>query len=99
MRFSTFATGALAAAVVAAHPGEDAHIKEKERLARRTFLDNVEKRDLSHCAAKLKARGVTDRNMQRRADKVAALRRDLGLPANYRMFVQALFCLHLTSSC
>lgn len=86
MRFSTFVTGALTAALVAAHPGEQEHVKEKERLARRTFLQNVERRDLSHCASKLKARGVEARNIQRRADKASALRRELGIPELHRTF-------------
>lgn len=85
MRFSAFILGALTAALVSAHPGDDASTKEKERLARRTFLDNVEKRDVSHCAAKLKARGVEARNVQRRAERASALRRELGIPELHRM--------------
>lgn len=84
MRFSTFVTGTLTAALVIAHPGEEEHIKEKERLARRSFLENVERRDLSHCAAKLKERGVEARNIQRRAEKASAMRRELGLPEHFR---------------
>lgn len=89
MRFSTFATGALAAALVSAHPGEKEHAKEMARLARREFLDTVERRDLSHCAAQLKERGIEARNIKRRAEKAAALRRKLGLPDLSRKFTCA----------
>lgn len=87
MRFSAFIAGALTVALAAAHPGEEEHIKEKERLARRSFLENIEKRDLSHCASKLKERGIQARNVQRRAEKASALRRELGIPEHFRTFI------------
>lgn len=46
-----------------AHPGHDL----KEEIAeRRDFLSTVKRADLSHCAEKLKARGVNERNVARR---------------------------------
>ncbi|RWA08101.1 hypothetical protein EKO27_g7016 [Xylaria grammica] len=64
MRFSTV-LAASAAALVTAHPGHD---HTGEMLQRRDFISNVKRSDLSHCAAKLKARGVEQRaTMRRRA--------------------------------
>jgi len=55
-------------ALAAAHPGEDhAH----EAAERRTQLDAMGKRSLSHCSAALAARGVHARNVQRRAERVS----------------------------
>ncbi|GAP89515.1 putative extracellular dioxygenase [Rosellinia necatrix] len=62
MRFSTV-LAASAATLVVAHPGEDHH---DEVLARRDFISNVKRSDLSHCAAKMKARGIEKRAMMRR---------------------------------
>jgi hypothetical protein len=52
------------ATLAAAHPGED-HRDELQK--RRSFEAGAERLSLRHCAEKLKARGVTDRNIKRRA--------------------------------
>ncbi|TRX96108.1 hypothetical protein FHL15_002832 [Xylaria flabelliformis] len=62
MRFST-ALVTSAAVLVTAHPGHD---HSNEILQRREFISNTKRSDLSHCAAKLKARGVEQRSTQRR---------------------------------
>ncbi|KAI1426549.1 aromatic compound dioxygenase [Xylaria sp. FL1777] len=62
MRFSTV-LAASSAALVTAHPGVDHH---DEILQRREFISNVKRSDLSHCAAKLSARGVEKRAIERR---------------------------------
>lgn len=54
---------AYMAGLVAAHAGADA---KTELLNRREFLSNVERSDLSHCSAKLKARGIEQRAAERR---------------------------------
>ncbi|KAI0977588.1 aromatic compound dioxygenase [Xylaria arbuscula] len=67
MHFSTIL--ATSAVLVAAHPGVD---HTNEILQRREFLSNVKRSDLSHCSAKLKARGVEDRAIKRRQAIAAA---------------------------
>ncbi|KAI0452299.1 aromatic compound dioxygenase [Xylaria acuta] len=62
MRVSTI-LAASAAVLVAAHPGHD---HSDEILQRRDFISNTKRSDLSHCAAKLKARGVEQRSTLRR---------------------------------
>jgi sulfur relay (sulfurtransferase) complex TusBCD TusD component (DsrE family) len=54
---------ALLASNVVAHPGHDIRAEMAERA---TFMQ-TSKRDLSHCAAKMKARGVDKRTVARRA--------------------------------
>ena len=65
--------------IAAAHPGHDPH---EEALERRAYYDSVPlaKRSLSHCEAKIKARGLEQRSLARRAALVANARqkRDLG---------------------
>lgn len=70
MHFSSFVAAALGASIVAAHPGHDV---AQEAAERRAFLDKHTKKDLSHCAAKIKARGLEARNVQRRAEHAASL--------------------------
>lgn len=73
-------TNALAAALVAgsavAHPG---HSVRQEVEERREALSHMKVRDLSHCAAKLKSRGVEDRNIARREKMVEDARARRGL--------------------
>ncbi|KAI0154570.1 aromatic compound dioxygenase [Xylariaceae sp. FL1272] len=78
MRFSnTVVSGlTLLAGTAIAHPGHDVTQEIKER---RAFLDSVKRSDLSHCAAKLKARGVQKRNVARRAAMVEKARARRGL--------------------
>lgn len=75
MHFSTVVATILGVTAVSAHPGVD---ESKEHAARRDFLEHS-KKDLSHCAAKIKARGLEARNIQRRADYAAALIKKKGL--------------------
>ncbi|KXJ86506.1 Intradiol ring-cleavage dioxygenase [Microdochium bolleyi] len=60
---------ALAAVLgrTAAHPGHDL---TQEIAERRAYLANIARTDLSHCAEKLARRGITRRNVQRRAAAV-----------------------------
>ena len=58
---------AWVAALVSGHPGQD---HNDDALLRRNFLQQ-NPRDLTHCAAKLGARGWEIRSVQRRADRFA----------------------------
>ncbi|KAJ4396157.1 hypothetical protein N0V93_000376 [Gnomoniopsis smithogilvyi] len=59
---SALASVAILAGLVAAHPGHD---HAKEQAVRREFLQHT-KNSLSHCSAKIKARGLEARNLKRR---------------------------------
>jgi hypothetical protein len=59
---SLIAAAALASNVVA-HPGHDI----QEEIAERAAYMQFAKKDLSHCSAKLKARGMDKSNVARRA--------------------------------
>lgn len=65
--------------IAAAHPGHDPH---EEALERRAYYDSVPlaKRSLSHCEAKIKARGLEQRSLARRAALATTARqkRELG---------------------
>jgi hypothetical protein len=63
MHFLSLAAVAFLASTITAHPGHD-HSHEVE--ARAAFM-KTSKRDLSHCAAKMKARGLDHSSIQRRA--------------------------------
>ncbi|KAK0616807.1 Intradiol ring-cleavage dioxygenase, partial [Immersiella caudata] len=63
MHLNSFLVCALAAAFVSAHPGEDPAIELAEREA---ALSQFARRDLSHCAEKIKARGLEKRSVARR---------------------------------
>ncbi|KAH9904220.1 aromatic compound dioxygenase [Xylariomycetidae sp. FL2044] len=79
MRFATtvVASGlALMSGVAVAHPGHDISGEVAER---RAFLAGQKRADLSHCAAKLKARGLSDRNVRRRAAAADEARARRGL--------------------
>lgn len=78
MYFSSFVAAILGASVVAAHAGHDV---AKEQAVRRAFLEH-HKKDLSHCSAKIKERGLEARNIKRRADHAAALIEKKGLLKN-----------------
>ncbi|KAK7542678.1 extracellular dioxygenase [Phyllosticta citribraziliensis] len=75
----------LAATEVVAHPGHDI---KAEAMERRAALSSFERRSLSHCQDKLKARGVHDKNIARRHNMAQQLRkrhlveRDLATYAN-----------------
>ena len=59
-----------------AHPGEDHHA---EALERRSWLSQVERRDVSHCADSLKKRGLVGKAQARRQALVEKLRKKRGL--------------------
>lgn len=63
------------AATVAAHPGHD---HAAEAAVRREYLEHS-RRDLSHCAEHLKARGHTDRQIARRQELLRTLVLSRGL--------------------
>lgn len=66
MRFSTPVILCVAALVssASAHPGHDVSNEIEERA---TFFKAIRRSDLSHCAAKLEARGLAKRNTVRRS--------------------------------
>ncbi|KAI1631627.1 aromatic compound dioxygenase [Biscogniauxia mediterranea] len=67
---------ALLSSSVIAHPGHDL---TQEIAERREFLSSVKRTDLTHCAEKLKARGVTERNVARRSAMLEKARAKRGL--------------------
>lgn len=72
MRFNSLASGlAVLSGLASAHPGHDL---TQEIAERRDFLGSVKRSDLSHCADKLKSRGVMERNVARRSAMVEAAR-------------------------
>ncbi|KFY10407.1 hypothetical protein V492_05035, partial [Pseudogymnoascus sp. VKM F-4246] len=74
--FSTLiVASAFVASGVLAHPGHDTRHEIEERAA---FMKNS-KRDLSHCAEKLKARGLEARAIQRRSAIAKDVREKRGL--------------------
>ena len=75
---SSLAVAAVLATSVSAHPGHDVR---HEIEARAAFMTNS-KRDLSHCAAKMKARGLDQSSIQRRAAIAKAERKKRGLAAS-----------------
>ena len=81
--FSTLVVAsAFVASGVLAHPGHDTRHEIEERAA---FMKNS-KRDLSHCAAKMKARGIEARAVQRRAAIAKSTREKRGLSTSeYRI--------------
>jgi hypothetical protein len=60
---------------VLSHPGHDIR---QEALERAAFL-KTNKRDLSHCSAKMKARGINQASIQRRAAVAKEARKKRGL--------------------
>lgn len=82
------ATGfALAARVVTAHPGEH---HSNEHIRREIDVRDAQAahgaRALSQCSNSATARRVKQRNVQRRADKVKAIRESQGIKANPKKF-------------
>lgn len=76
MRFSSIAISAALMCLVQAHPGHDL---SDEILERRNFVNSVRRNDLSHCADKLRARGVEDRGIARRSAAIKQARSFKGL--------------------
>ncbi|KKY34269.1 putative intradiol ring-cleavage dioxygenase-like protein [Diaporthe ampelina] len=63
MRYTAIIAGAVTAGVVSAHGNLD-----QEIAVRRAMLQHTS-RNLEHCAAKVKTRGLENRAIKRRADK------------------------------
>lgn len=79
---STIAIAALlGASSITAHPGESAEALRQEIEDRAEFFKTAP-RDLSHCAAKLKARGITARAVQRRTATARQERQKRGISQN-----------------
>lgn len=79
MRFSSLSVSAtLLAGLAFAHPGHDVRQEAAERAA---ALSTVSKRDLSHCAEKLKRDGVEQRAIARRSAMAQHLRKKRSLAA------------------
>lgn len=76
MYFSKAFVAVILTGFAAAHPG---HSVTEELQERREFLSTSKVRDLSHCASKLKARGVEARNVARRAQVAETARAKRGL--------------------
>ncbi|KAJ4385765.1 hypothetical protein N0V93_010196 [Gnomoniopsis smithogilvyi] len=76
MHFSNFFVTATLTSLAAAHPG---HSIAQELQERRDFMSASKVRDLSHCASKLKARGIEAQNVARRAQRAEAARAKRGL--------------------
>jgi sulfur relay (sulfurtransferase) complex TusBCD TusD component (DsrE family) len=79
MQIGVFLVGAVLAAVGVAHPGHDV---AQEAAERREILLQT-RNDLSHCAEKLKARGVHHRNIQRRSKIAEGLMSEQGLQGKF----------------
>lgn len=94
MQFSTTVLAALLASLTAAHPG---HSTAPEIAARREYMAHAKVRDLSHCSAKLKARGVEARNQARREQAAEAARAKRGLKSK-RTFESVLATDHNETS-
>lgn len=75
MRFSVYIVGALASTLASAHAGQDLD----RELARRAEFLKYTRSDVSHCATKLKSRGLEARAIKRRAEAAEMLRRKRGL--------------------
>ncbi|KAG9699566.1 aromatic compound dioxygenase, partial [Aureobasidium melanogenum] len=75
---STLAASLALASFAAAHPGHD---PREEALERRSYYDSVPatKRSLSHCEAKIKARGLEQRSLSRREALATSARQKRGL--------------------
>lgn len=76
MFFTNALLTALVAGLATAHPG---HSVAEELQERRDFMAATKARDLSHCAAKMKARGLEAQNVARRAQLIEAARAKRGL--------------------
>lgn len=77
MRFSASLAVAvtLYASSVLAHPGHD----DSHEIAERAAFLKTSKRDLSHCSEKMKARGIEQRAVRRRASLAKSLRKKRGM--------------------
>lgn len=79
----------LLPATILAHPGHDVTAEVAQRSA---YMAQAERRSLSHCAAKLKERGLEQRSIARRQAHVERLRKKRSLQV--RDFRKALNTSH-----
>lgn len=70
MHLRTVLAGALAAILVSAHPG---HNVQAEVAEQRAMLGLMARTDLSHCAEKIKTRGLEARAIARRTALLSEL--------------------------
>lgn len=80
---------ALLSSGILAHPGHDVKAEVAQRAA---YMATAERRSLSHCAEKLKERGIEQRSIARRQATVEKLRKKRSLEV--RDFRQALNTSH-----
>lgn len=66
---------ALSITGIVAHPGHDV----EQEIAERSAYFQGRRRDLSHCATKLKERGIEQRALMRRSTAVHNLRQEVAL--------------------
>lgn len=78
MHFSSIFIAALAAGLVSAH---GKLTLEREIAVRSAMLGQHTSRDISHCASKMKTRGLEDRAIERRAKKRDDLIKKRGIKA------------------
>ncbi|THV46977.1 hypothetical protein BGAL_0345g00120 [Botrytis galanthina] len=76
MHFSAAAISAILATSVIAHPGHDVRQEIAERAS---FVSQLKTRDLSHCSAKLKARGLEQAAVARRSAIAKSERKKRGI--------------------
>ncbi|TGO12519.1 hypothetical protein BTUL_0087g00320 [Botrytis tulipae] len=76
MHFSAAAISAILATSVIAHPGHDVRQEIAERAS---FMSQLKTRDLSHCSAKLKARGLEQAAVARRSAIAKSERKKRGI--------------------
>jgi hypothetical protein len=97
---SILATSALLSSNVFAHPGQSALEMRAEMAERAAFMQHS-KKDLSHCAAKMKARGLEARSLTRReaVAKNARKKRDIapGTPPSSLYILTSILILHRRS--
>lgn len=77
MRFSTIVGSAAAAGLASAHGS----LSIEQEIAVRSAMLQHTSRDISHCAAKLKTRGIEERAIERRARKRDELIKKRGIKA------------------
>ena len=76
LRTALVASVLLLGQCISAHPGDD---HQEELMKRAEWLNQVERRDLSHCSEKLRARGIHARSHSRRQELAKNLRVKRGL--------------------
>jgi hypothetical protein len=80
MHFPSIIAGILAAATVSAHPGHDPAVELAEREA---ALTQFSRRDLAHCADKIRERGLEARSIARRNALVTKLQKRANLESTF----------------